>query len=102
MMDEYVTVLRAYDGGEVTAVPALVFFAQDSDKLVMAPLGTVIDSIAMLEINRQPDDVAILEFKGNGKVYKFEFPPGPPAEDALRLLKWFRDAMVAAGPLTLA
>jgi hypothetical protein len=88
--------------GTITVVPALVLAAEDSEKLVVMPYGTSLTTaIERLEANNHPDTMAILEFETKDNTYRFEFPPGPPAEDALRVLKWFRDAIEFAGPLNL-
>lgn len=83
----------------VTVVPALIFSANRSDSIVLAPYGTVVDAIKRIESNQHPDDVTVVTLEGNDTVYKFEFPPGNNAKNALRLLKWFRDMVEFAGPI---
>ena len=99
-MTDYTLELSAYEGF-VEVVPSLTFSIKDSGELVIIPYGLIVKAIENIESNIQPDDISILEFEADNRTYRFEFPPGPPADDALRVLKWFRDAIEFAGPLNL-
>jgi hypothetical protein len=79
--------------GTVSIVPMLSFVSMDRIKEIHVPYETAEVVLMQVESNGFPDEILIVSAGG----YQFEFAPGEPANKALAVLSWFRDAVRAAG-----
>lgn len=79
--------------GEVSIVPMLSFVSMDRIKEIHVPYETAEVVLMQVESNGFPDEILIMSV---GE-YQFEFAPGESANKALAALRWFRDAVRAAG-----
>jgi hypothetical protein len=79
--------------GSVAIVPMLAFVSMDRIKEIYIPYETAEVVLMQVESNGFPDEILIVSV---GE-HQFEFAPGEPANKALAALRWFRDAVRAAG-----